>query len=152
MDSEVDALRMRTALEEAHAGGENGEVPVGACIYAEQGELLASGFNRTITDCDPSAHAEIVCLRQAAAKVGNHRLGGCSLYVTLEPCPMCVGAILHARLAKVRFGATDPKTGACGGVVELAADGQLNHQTDFAQGPLADECARLLRDFFQERR
>jgi tRNA(adenine34) deaminase len=126
-------------------------VPVGAVVVKE-GEIVGRGWNRPISTSDPTAHAEIVALREAAARLGNYRLPGCELYVTLEPCAMCVGAMLHARLARVVYGATDPKTGACGSVVALAAEARLNHQTAFEGGVLAEECGALLKRFFAERR
>ncbi len=143
---------MRAALRQAHLACAQGEVPVGAVIVDARGRLLGQGFNRTITDHDPSAHAEIIALRAAGALAGNHRLPQASLYVTLEPCMMCVGAILHARLARVVFGAPDPKTGACGSVLALHLPGRLNHQTQFDGGVLAQECGQLLQDFFRARR
>jgi tRNA(adenine34) deaminase len=117
-----------------------------------QGDLLSTGFNRTIIDHDPTAHAEIVALRAGAQQVQNYRLPGASLYVTLEPCAMCLGAILHARLARVVFGAPDPKTGVCGSVLNLALEKQLNHHTQVEGGVLAQECGDTLRQFFKERR
>lgn len=146
-----DTVAMQEALRLAALGGEAGEVPVGA-VVAKDGEIIGRGFNRPISAADPTAHAEVVALREAAAKLGNYRLPGCELFVTLEPCAMCVGAILHARLARVVFGASDPKTGACGGAVSLAAEAKLNHQTAFEGGVRADECAALLRQFFAARR
>lgn len=116
------------------------------------GQILASGFNRTIVDHDPTAHAEIVALRAAARAAQNYRLPGATLYVTLEPCAMCLGAMLHARVGRIVFAATDPKTGACGGVVNLLEHATLNHQTSAVSGVLADECGRYLRDFFRDRR
>lgn len=146
-----DTLFMRMALDQAHNAAILGEVPVGAVIVKD-GQIIASGFNQVITQSDPTAHAEIVALRQAAEKLGNYRLPGCQLFVTLEPCAMCVGAMLHARLDRVVFGAPDPKTGACGGVLDLGAVAQINHQTEFAGGVLAEECGGVLREFFVARR
>lgn len=146
-----DVQAMRLALAQAQNARLLGEVPVGAVIFRD-GELIASGFNQPIGNHDPTAHAEIMALRAAAAIVGNYRLPGCSLYVTLEPCAMCAGAMLHARLARVVFGAADPKTGASGSVLNLFAEPQLNHQTVATGGVLSEECAQLLRDFFAERR
>ena len=123
-----------------------------AVLVDAQGELLATGFNRTIIDHDPTAHAEIVALRAGAQQVQNYRLPGASLYVTLEPCAMCLGAMLHARLSRVVFGAPDPKTGACGSVLNLALEKQLNHHTQVEGGVLAQECGDTLRQFFKERR
>lgn len=143
---------MTLALEQAGAAAAEGEVPVGACLLDEDGELLAADHNRNIAASDPSAHAEMLCLRAAAHKKENHRLPGCTLYVTLEPCAMCVGAIMHARLAQVVFGASDPKTGACGGKVNLLSNRGLNHHTEARGGVLAARCGELLQDFFRDRR
>jgi tRNA(adenine34) deaminase len=143
---------MQLALAQAAQAQQLGEVPVGAVLVDAQGELLATGFNRTIIDHDPTAHAEIVALRAGARQVQNYRLPGASLYVTLEPCAMCLGAMLHARLARVVFGAPDPKTGVCGSVLNLALEKQLNHHTQVEGGVLAQECGDTLRQFFKERR
>ncbi|MCF8172993.1 MAG: tRNA adenosine(34) deaminase TadA [Candidatus Methylopumilus sp.] len=143
---------MQLALAQAALAQQLGEVPVGAVLVDAQGELLATGFNRTIVDHDPTAHAEIVALRAGAQQVQNYRLPGASLYVTLEPCAMCLGAMLHARLARVVFGAPDPKTGVCGSVLNLALEKQLNHHTQVEGGVLAQECGDTLRHFFKERR
>ncbi|MDH4401145.1 MAG: tRNA adenosine(34) deaminase TadA [Burkholderiaceae bacterium] len=143
---------MQLALAQAALAQQLGEVPVGAVLVDAQGELLATGFNRTIIDHDPTAHAEIVALRAGAQQVQNYRLPGASLYVTLEPCAMCLGAMLHARLARVVFGAPDPKTGVCGSVLNLALEKQLNHHTQVEGGVLAQECGDTLRQFFKERR
>lgn len=143
---------MRLALEQAGLAQEAGEVPVGAVIIDANGVLLASGFNRTIQDHDPTGHAEVIALRNAAKKSGNYRLPGATLYVTLEPCVMCMGAIMHARLARVVFGASDPKTGACGSVINLPSESRLNHHTSVEGGVLAYECGETLRDFFKRRR
>ena len=140
------------ALAQAAQAQQLGEVPVGAVLVDAQGELLATGFNRTIFDHDPTAHAEIVALRAGARQVQNYRLPGASLYVTLEPCAMCLGAMLHARLARVVFGAPDPKTGVCGSVLNLSLEKQLNHHTRVEGGVLAQECGDTLRQFFKERR
>lgn len=148
----ADVDWMRQALAQAAQAQQLGEVPVGAVLIDAQGELLATGFNRTIIDHDPTAHAEIVALRSGAQKVQNYRLPGASLYVTLEPCAMCLGAMLHARLARVVFGAPDPKTGVCGSVLNLALEKQLNHHTQVEGGVLAQECGDTLRQFFKERR
>lgn len=142
---------MREALALASEAGRAGEVPVGA-VVVKDGIVLGRGSNRPIGSHDPTAHAEIVALRAAAAAVGNYRLPGCTLYVTLEPCAMCVGAMMHARIARVVFGARDPKTGACGSVVDLPGVETLNHHAAFDGGVLADECAAQLRRFFAERR
>lgn len=142
---------MALALAQARAAAASGEVPVGAVIVRD-GEVIATGRNSPVTDTDPTAHAEIVALRAAARETGNYRLDGCTLYVTLEPCPMCVGAMLHARLKRVVFGARDPKTGAAGSIVDLFAQRELNHRTVVEGGVLQDECGALLGDFFRERR
>lgn len=138
----------RAAAEEARAAG---EVPVGA-VLVRGDEVIAKGFNHPIGAHDPSAHAEMVALRAAARAVENYRLPGCELYVTLEPCLMCAGAIMHARIARVVFGARDPKTGACGSVVDAFANPQLNHHTTVTGGVLEDECGAALKTFFAERR
>ena len=148
----ADIAWMQLALAQAAQAQLLGEVPVGAVLVDAQGELLATGFNRTIIDHDPTAHAEIVALRAGAQQVKNYRLPGASLYVTLEPCAMCLGAMLHARLARVVFGAPDPKTGVCGSVLNLALEKQLNHHTQVEGGVLAQECGDTLRQFFKERR
>ncbi len=146
-----DLIYMRQALSQAHNAWALGEVPVGALVVKD-GQVIATGFNQPIGSHDPTAHAEIMALRAAATMLGNYRLPGCELYVTLEPCAMCVGAILHARIARVVFGAPDPKTGACGSVVNLFEQGKLNHHASVTGGVLADECGNLLREFFVERR
>jgi tRNA(adenine34) deaminase len=149
--TDADEHFMRQALEQAQAAKRAGEIPVGA-VVVKDGAVIASGHNSPITDHDPTAHAEIVALRAAAQALGNYRLDGCTLYVTLEPCAMCSGAMLHARLDRVVFGAQDPKTGAAGSVVNLFDLPALNHQTRVQGGALADDCAQLLRGFFKERR
>jgi len=149
--SAADAAFMREALVLAAAASAAGEVPVGA-VVVKDGAIIGRGSNRPVGSKDPTAHAEIVALREAAAAVGNYRLTGCGLYVTLEPCAMCVGAMLHARLARVVFGAPDPKTGACGGAVALAREPALNHQSAFEGGLLAEDCGALLKRFFADRR
>lgn len=151
MSSADDDAFMRLALEEARRAAAAGEVPVGA-VLVRGGEVIARGANRPVGTHDPSAHAEMVALREGAARLGNYRLDGCTLYVTLEPCAMCAGAMLHARLARVVFGAADPKTGAAGSVLNLFAEPRLNHQTAVQGGVLADACGALLRGFFAERR
>jgi tRNA(adenine34) deaminase len=143
---------MRLALAQAVQAKELGEVPVGAVLLDADGQLLATGFNRTIVDHDPTAHAEIVALRAAARAAQNYRLPGATLYVTLEPCAMCLGAMLHARVGRIVFAAADPKTGACGSVVNLLEHVSLNHQTTAVSGVLAEECGQYLRDFFRDRR
>lgn len=146
-----DEAFMRLALDEARAAAEAGEVPVGAVLVKDDA-VIATGRNAPIGTHDPSAHAEMVALREGARRLGNYRLDGCTLYVTLEPCAMCSGAMLHARLDRVVYGAPDPKTGAAGSVIDLFAQRQLNHQTQVQGGVLAAEGAELLRDFFKERR
>jgi tRNA(adenine34) deaminase len=142
---------MGLALQEAQAAGAEGEVPVGA-VVVRRGEIIASGRNQPLATHDPTAHAEIVALRAAAQALGNYRLDDCELFVTLEPCAMCSGAMLHARLQRVVFGAADPKTGAAGSVLNLFEQERLNHQTAVQSGVLADECGALLSGFFRERR
>ena len=146
-----DEAFMRLALAEARAAAGAGEVPVGA-VLVKDGTVIATGRNAPIGSHDPSAHAEMLALREGARRLGNYRLDGCTLYVTLEPCAMCSGAMLHARLDRVVYGAPDPKTGAAGSVIDLFAQRQLNHQTQVQGGVLAAEGAELLRDFFKERR
>jgi len=148
----VDEHFMRLAIQQAFAAQAQGEVPVGAIVVDSRGEIIGAGFNRTIQDHDPTGHAEIVALRSAALKMSNYRLPGASLYVTLEPCAMCMGAIMHARLSRVIFAATDPKTGACGSVIDLPQVPRLNHHAEIVGGVLAQECGDLLRDFFRQRR
>ena len=147
----TDAHWMGLALEQARLAAAAGEVPVGA-VVVRNGQLIASGRNAPIAGHDPTAHAEVVALREAARVLGNYRLDGCTLYVTLEPCAMCSGAMLHARLARVVYGAPDPRTGAAGSVLDLFAQTQLNHQTTVTGGVLAEACGQLLRDFFKPRR
>jgi tRNA(adenine34) deaminase len=148
---EADARYMGLALAQARKAWEAGEVPVGA-VVVKDGEVIAAGFNQPIGRHDPTAHAEIAALRAAAEKLGNYRLPGCELYVTLEPCAMCSGAMMHARLARVVYAAQDPKTGVCGSVLDLFALDQLNHHTDVVGGVLADEASNMLKAFFAERR
>ncbi len=142
---------MREALSQAQNALLMGEVPVGAVIVHNQ-RVIATGFNQPVTTHDPTSHAEINALRQAALQLENYRLPECELYVTLEPCAMCVGAMLHARLKRVVFGAFDAKTGAAGGVLDLFSEAVLNHQTAHCGGVLASECGELLRGFFSEKR
>jgi len=146
-----DAAYMREALALAAQAAAAGEVPVGA-VLVKGGRVIGRGFNRPISTADPTAHAEIVALREAAAAEGNYRLPGSELFVTLEPCAMCVGALVHARIARVVFGARDPKTGACGSIVDLPAIAHWNHHGSFEGGLLAEECGSMLRRFFAERR
>lgn len=142
---------MQQALAQAQFAWDEGEVPVGA-VVVKDGVVIARGYNRPIGKHDPTAHAEIVALRAAAEALGNYRLPGCELYVTLEPCVMCSGAMMHARLARVVYGAADPKTGAGGSVVNLFEQDQLNHHTGIVGGVLADECGAMLKRFFAARR
>jgi tRNA(adenine34) deaminase len=148
---ESDLLFMREALALAEQGERMGEVPVGALVV-RAGEIIGRGFNAPISSADPTAHAEVRAIREAALRAGNYRLAGCTLYVTLEPCAMCAGAILHARISRVVFGAPDPKTGACGSVVDLFAHERLNHHATVVRGLLMEECASMLRAFFATRR
>jgi len=150
-DSIQNAVWMRLALDQAQNAWALGEVPVGA-VVVKDGQVIATGFNQPIGTHDPTAHAEIMALRAAATILGNYRLPGCELYVTLEPCAMCSGAMIHARLSRVVFGASDPKTGACGSIVNLFEQNQLNHHTQLTGGVMAQECGALLKEFFTERR
>jgi tRNA(adenine34) deaminase len=142
---------MREALSLAAQAAAAGEVPVGA-VVVKDGRVVGRGFNRPITSCDPTAHAEIVALREACATLGNYRLPGCELYVTLEPCAMCVGAMVHARISRIVFGARDPKTGACGSIVDLPSIAHWNHHGVFTGGVLESECGQVLKEFFAARR
>ncbi len=148
----LDEQFMHRALELARRAEAEGEVPVGAVMVLE-GEIVGEGWNRPIGGQDPTAHAEIVALRDAARRLGNYRLPGTTLYVTLEPCPMCAGAIVHARVARVVYGATDPRSGAAGSVFDLLpSDNRFNHFTEATGGVLAEPCGELLRQFFRARR
>ena len=147
----VDEHFMAHALQLAVAASRAGEVPVGAVLVLD-GEIIGRGYNHPIGAHDPTAHAEVQALREAALRAGNYRLPGSVLYVTLEPCMMCAGALMHARVERVVFGATDPKTGACGSVVDAFADPRLNHHTRVRGGVLAEACGTLLREFFASRR
>ena len=142
---------MRAAVELAREAGANDEVPVGAVVVLN-GEIVGRGFNQPIGRHDPSAHAEIMALRDAGVRLGNYRLPGCELYVTLEPCAMCAGAIMHSRIARVVYGAADPKTGVAGSVVDLFAEPRLNHHATIERGVLGEECGRMLSRFFAARR
>ena len=148
---DTDRHYMQLALDQAQHAWDLGEVPVGA-VVVKDGIVIAVGYNQPIGKHDPTAHAEIMALRAASEKLGNYRLPGCELYVTLEPCVMCSGAMLHARLSRVVFGASDPKTGACVSVLNLFDQPALNHQTAIAGGVMAEECGDFLRAFFVERR
>ncbi len=147
----MDCDHMREALNLAGEAARQGEVPVGA-VVVKDGQVIGRGFNRPITTSDPTAHAEVVAMREAAAHLGNYRLTGCELFVTLEPCVMCVGAMVHARIARIVYGATDPKTGACGSLVDIPALATFNHHGRFEGGVLAEECGAVLKDFFAARR
>ncbi len=146
-----DAEFMTVSLALAQQASEAGEVPVGA-VVVKAGQIIGTGFNAPISRHDPSAHAEIQAIRAAASALGNYRLTDCTLFVTLEPCAMCAGAIMHARVSRLVFGAADPKTGACGSVVNLFADERLNHHTVVDGGLMAEQCGDLLTNFFRSRR
>jgi len=148
---EAEERYMREALALAETGQAAGEVPVGA-VVVKDGVVIGRGYNQPVSARDPTAHAEIVALRDAARAIGNYRLTGCELYVTLEPCAMCSGAILHARIARLIYGAADPKTGACGSVTDLFSQPKLNHHTEVLGGVLASESTLLLQQFFAARR
>jgi tRNA(adenine34) deaminase len=147
----TDREAMQAALAQARLAAEAGEVPIGA-VMVYQGEIVAHAQNCVVRHVDPTAHAEILALRTAAKVLGNYRLAGCTLYVTLEPCAMCAGAMIHARIDRLVFAATDPKAGACGSVLSVLNHPQLNHQVQIEQGIAAAESAELLRNFFRERR
>lgn len=151
IDTEQDQTLMTTALTLAAEAALAGEVPVGA-IVVKDGKIIGRGSNAPIGSHDPSAHAEIQAMRDAAKFLGNYRLVDCTLYVTLEPCAMCAGAIQHARIARLVYGASDHKTGACGSVVNLMAEQKLNHHTQVTSGVMANECGSILTNFFSERR
>jgi tRNA(adenine34) deaminase len=147
----TDREAMQEALAEARLAAKSGEVPIGAVVIRE-GAIIARGQNRVLRDLDPTAHAEIVAIRAAAAFMGNYRLINCTLYATLEPCAMCAGAMIHARLDRLVFAAADPKAGAAGSVLSVLNHPKLNHQMQVEQGILADESSQLLRGFFRDRR
>ncbi|MBU3541071.1 tRNA adenosine(34) deaminase TadA [Polynucleobacter sp. UB-Tiil-W10] len=149
--AELDQQYMRMAIEQAQLAAQSGEVPVGA-VLVRDGQVIAKAFNKPIANHDPSAHAEMLALREAALVQENYRIPGSTLYVTLEPCAMCSGAMLHARIDRVVYGAADPKTGAAGSVLDLFASKQINHQTSVEGGIMSEECGQLLRDFFKGRR
>ena len=149
--SDTDLGHMRAALAEAKVAAEEGEVPVGAVVVAG-GEIIARGHNRSETDNDPSAHAEIVALREAAQKAGNYRLTDGTLYVTLEPCAMCMGALVQARIERLVFGAYDPKAGAAGSAIDLSDSRSFNHRFEINGGVLAEECGAVLKSFFESKR
>ena len=149
---ETDEFWMRKAIFEANRAADMGEVPVGAAIVSQQGELLAAASNETIVRSDPTAHAEILALRAAALQVGNYRLTGATIYTTIEPCVMCAGALVNARIARLVFGAHDERWGAVETQFQLCSSRKLNHQIEIASGILADECRALMQDFFLARR
>jgi tRNA(adenine34) deaminase len=149
--TEADESLMQAALAEARAAAKADEVPIGAVAVID-GAIVARGQNRVLRDVDPTAHAEMVAMRAAAQAIGNYRLVDCELYVTLEPCTMCAGAMIHARLGRLVYGARDPKAGAAGSVLEVLNHPSLNHQMSVTAGVLAEECAELLRGFFRDRR
>ena len=151
MQAELDRQYMQQAIEQAMLAASAGEVPVGAVLVRDD-QVIAKGFNQPISNSDPSAHAEMLVLRGAAQSEANYRLPGTTLYVTLEPCTMCAGAMLHARVDRVVFGASDPKTGAAGSVLNVFSEKQINHQTQVEGGIMSEECGQVLRDFFKERR
>jgi tRNA(adenine34) deaminase len=151
MQAELDHQFMQQALDQAKLAAMAGEVPVGA-VLVRDGKIISRGFNQPIGNSDPSAHAEMIALRSAAQLESNYRLPGTTLYVTLEPCIMCAGAMLHARVERVVFGATDSKTGAAGSVLNVFSEKQINHQTQVEGGIMDDECGQVLRDFFKGRR
>ncbi len=146
-----DEVFMREALALARQAGVSGEVPVGA-VVVKDGAVVGRGYNRPVASRDPTAHAEVMALRGAAERIGNYRLADCILYVTLEPCAMCAGAIMNARISRLVYGAADPKSGACGSVVDLFAEIRLNYHTTVVGGVMAEEAAKLLQDFFSARR
>lgn len=149
--TDLDHQFMSEALELAAKAEASGEVPVGA-IVVYQGQIIGRGYNRVITDLDPSAHAEMVAVREAARHLGNYRMLDTTLYVTLEPCPMCAGMLVHSRVRRIVFGAYDEKTGAAGSLMNIAQDARLNHQLEVSGGIMADACAQRLADFFKHRR
>jgi tRNA(adenine34) deaminase len=149
--TELDRQFMEQAIEQAQLAALAGEVPVGA-VLVRGGQVISKAFNQPITNHDPSAHAEMLALRQAALSTENYRLPGATLYVTLEPCIMCAGAMIHARLDRVVYGASDPKTGAAGSVLDVFSLKQINHQTIVEGSVMSEECGHLLRNFFKERR
>jgi tRNA(adenine34) deaminase len=142
---------MQLALEQASLAAQAGEVPVGALVIRD-GEIIGRGHNRNLLDNDPTAHAEIVALRQAASRLGNHRLSGCVMYATIEPCSMCAGALIHARIARLVYGASDAKAGAAGSVLDVLNHPRLNHRMEITTGVLKERCSEILQDFFRRKR
>ena len=151
MQPGVEAAWMERALEQAELAAAAGEVPVGALVIKD-GEIIGQGHNRNLLDNDPTAHAEIVALRQAAARVGNHRLIGCTMVATIEPCSMCAGALIHSRIARLVYGATDPKAGAAGSTIQVINHPSLNHRMEVTAGVLAEKCSEILQQFFRQKR
>jgi tRNA(adenine34) deaminase len=151
MQSGEDASWMELALEQARLAAAAGEAPVGALVI-KAGEIIGRGHNRNLLDNDPTAHAEIVALRQAAARVGNHRLVGCVMVATIEPCSMCAGALIHARIGRLVYGASDPKAGAAGSTLQVINHPSLNHRMEVTAGVLAGKCSEILQDFFRQKR
>ncbi len=149
--ADTDTDFMRAAIAEAEKARDSGEIPVGA-VLTLSGDIIGQGFNRTVQDCDPSAHAEVVAIRQAAKRSENYRLNGATIYVTLEPCAMCVGAMIQARVQRLVFGAYDPKAGAVGSVLDLSESKELNHRVEVNGGLLEEECASILKAFFKTKR
>jgi len=149
--ADTDTDFMRAAIAEAEKARDSDEIPVGA-VLTLSGDIIGQGFNRTVQDCDPSAHAEVVAIRQAAKQTENHRLNGATIYVTLEPCAMCVGAMIQARVRRLVFGAYDPKAGAVGSVLDLSESKELNHRVEVNGGLLEEECASILKAFFKTKR
>ena len=152
LSGDLDLKSMRIALDAARAAAELGEVPIGACVVDVDGQLIASASNRTITDNDPTAHAEVLVVRQAASALGNYRLTGTTVYTTIEPCVMCAGALVNARVKRLVFGARDERFGAVETLFRLCDSDALNHRIEIVSGVLADECRALMQDFFRERR
>jgi tRNA(adenine34) deaminase len=151
MQPGVDAIWMELALKQAEFAAAAGEVPVGALVI-KGGEIIGQGHNRNLLDNDPTAHAEIVALRQAAARLGNHRLLGCTMVATIEPCSMCAGALIHARISRLVYGAADPKAGAAGSTIQIINHPSLNHRMEVTAGVLAGKCSEVLQKFFRQKR
>ncbi len=152
LSGDLDLKSMRIALDAARSAAERGEVPIGACLVDVDGQLIASASNRTITDNDPTAHAEVLVVRQAASALGNYRLAGTTIYTTIEPCVMCAGALVNARAKRLVFGAHDERFGAVETLFRLCDSDALNHRIEIVSGVLADECRALMQEFFRERR
>ena len=146
-----DAAWMKRALEQAELAAAAGEVPVGALVIKD-GQIIGQGHNRNLLDNDPTAHAELVALRQAAARLGNHRLTGCTMVATIEPCSMCAGALIHARIGRLVYGASDPKAGAAGSIVQVINHPSLNHRMEVTAGVLSGKCSEILQRFFRQKR